>query len=251
MKTKKDIGSHIEFTLKSAIKTPSSELWGRIENSLEQKKKRRRFFLFWAMGGIGVLVVGGFVLFPLEQRMNSASETLEERNHSQLKKELAQPNAQDDETLTLETTGDASIVSAVDISEENEKIEQLDTSTNTSTYQYPEPTQRNNKDTWDRQENKVKTTYYYYNSESNTNVSTLQKQELDSLVREKEQAFQESLSDSIGDSTTTSNGIQGNIEVVTAIDSLSPRQLRVLKNKQRRDSILRHRDSIRLRNQKK
>ncbi|WP_405369013.1 hypothetical protein [Nonlabens sp. Asnod2-A12] len=58
MGTKKEIGSVIKNQLDSLNVTPSEQLWDRLEESLQEKKKRRILpFWFW-YGTVGTLLIG-------------------------------------------------------------------------------------------------------------------------------------------------------------------------------------------------
>ena len=47
MKHREDIGKLIQNKLSKAHKSPSEELWGKIDDSLEKERKKRGFFI-WA-----------------------------------------------------------------------------------------------------------------------------------------------------------------------------------------------------------
>jgi cytoskeletal protein RodZ len=64
MKPQEDIGSFIKTKLQSTEKPSNEETWDRIQSSLKERKKKKRFvfFLRWGAGIALLSIIGFFIL---------------------------------------------------------------------------------------------------------------------------------------------------------------------------------------------
>lgn len=183
MKPKEDIGKAIEEQLQKLDSSLSNEVWNRINTSLDdqQKKKRRKGFLFWLSGGaIGILlgllltqIVLNGTTSQLESIEKSTQRVLIENddkvNYTTLKKVFA--------TMEIDTTG-SSFKDLKDLKNELPNLSNKDTNSITTI-------KRKLKDNtyWIEESNAMKTRYYYYNDSTKQSTEIEDPKVIDSIIK--------------------------------------------------------------------
>lgn len=89
MGQKKDIGEIFASKLKDGEKNPSSELWNRVDDSLDkQNQLKKKNIIYWFIGGVGVLIIGLSILFGNDILFPNSSSY---KREPLIKEELAFP----------------------------------------------------------------------------------------------------------------------------------------------------------------
>lgn len=190
MGNKQEIGKLFENKLNNGKKKPSTNLWEKVNTTLEaEKRRRKRVLYYWFLGG-GLTVLLGLFLFN-----NSQNSTPEQKNNNLI---VAQPNI----TSEKESTENSIVISKKDSLYNNnieteEKLSKIDLSTKISEQNENENpvTENINKQRIESEKEKtsskilnenytVSKNYYYYNSKDGKQLITTSKREIDSLIIE-------------------------------------------------------------------
>lgn len=186
MEEKKDIGQFFKDKLKDGEKSPSTDLWDRINTSLDKEDRlRKNSFPYWIMGlGITLLFILGFIFYT-SNFIESDSDSLKKENTIKAQAPvLATPSELNNdrmETLDshykiseiknlseIEFKIDDSIENTVMRPEENSVVSQK----NVSSPKISETLESY----------RVSKKYHYYNSEDGAEWSTSDRNLIDSLL---------------------------------------------------------------------
>lgn len=183
----KEIGEVFASKLKDAKKSPSKELWQRVDNSLvKQGKIKNR--IYWFVSG-SILLIGVFLIFEVNVSNDNPHYTEENfplENETILPIEHYQ-DREEDENETVEPNR-----ITLDNKNSNPKAENV-------VNKIEDETQKEIEDDLKSKNNKslktesidntyeVKKNYYYYNSEDGKNIVTENIEIIDSLVNKKQQ----------------------------------------------------------------
>ena len=83
MGTKRDIGSSIKEKLNALEAAPDEMVWSRLQDSLDNKKKRRIVPLWFWFVGVGILFIGGFIGVSMNsvfENVNSNQITIDRKS---------------------------------------------------------------------------------------------------------------------------------------------------------------------------
>lgn len=105
MKPQEDIGSFIKTKLQSTEKPSNEETWDRIQSSLKERKKKKRFvfFLKWGSGIALFLIVGLFALNNSNDTSNTKPVTSSQTDEINT---ATSSKIKDTETNTIDTNSD-------------------------------------------------------------------------------------------------------------------------------------------------
>ena len=188
MKHNEDIGSVVEKKLKAAQKSPTNQLWERIDATLEKESKKRRRFV-WFFYGISGIVAVLLLFYGIKYGGNVTRDTVDKSKIISERDSEGTPEAVNDSSEIItststdnlnpntEETSEASIDAKIPV--DNEKTTK-DVTKNSLNNKKP----KTSKKTTNIEESyEVKTTYYYYNSELDKQVQTHDKNIIDSLMQ--------------------------------------------------------------------
>ncbi|MCB0465473.1 MAG: hypothetical protein KDC78_07330 [Aequorivita sp.] len=195
MGQKKDIGQLFESKLNDAKKIPNKSLWEKINASLdEEKRRKKRIFLYWVLsGGVSVLL-GLLLLFGNVMLFNSSSPL--NQNNLPVKEQSSIPSKNENNKTPIEISkknptshenkGEEKL-SRIIPPEENSKLSETENSIDKNTFTQPATSENNSKKI--KPEHKstdenftVTKNYYYYNSKDGKQIVTNNKEEIDSLI---------------------------------------------------------------------
>lgn len=185
MKHKEDIGTLFERKFKAAEKAPTNELWTRIDATLESESKRRRRFLWFFYGSVGLVAIllSLFIFNPFATGnvSNSTSPVLPVIS-TEDNRETANKNQNTVVTDTiletnLQNRSPEKLVPDVKISDVSEESD-LNRKPKSKKPQHEKKSEKITDEFYE-----VKTTYYYYNSELGKQVKTTNKDLIDSLLQ--------------------------------------------------------------------
>jgi len=180
MEHKEDIGSLIEKKLNSAAKSPDDALWNKINESLEEKRKRKAF-IFWITSG-SILFVAVLYLILTSTFINNSNtsteitDTFDSKNNKEVtnsENTLGSKTVLKNDSIKFKTEN---IINNTKETTNNETNKQL-------TAKEKEQNIKRAVNLFDTIEENavVKTTYYYSNSDS-LNIKTTDKRIIDSLI---------------------------------------------------------------------
>ncbi len=177
MGNKKDIGKFFENKLGAGKKAPATDLWKKINTSLDKEiRRRKKLFLLWIIGGslsallVVVFISGSLGSFnsnkPSEQILpaisnseNSSEKETSEKENSEVSKEQSQ-SADINQNVLSEIHKNTDSISKKTGKNSSTKNKSVDENFS------------------------VTKKYYYYNSSTDTQIITTNKAEIDSLVSE-------------------------------------------------------------------
>ncbi|MEM0519487.1 hypothetical protein [Aequorivita flava] len=183
MTKKNDIGTLFENKLKEGEQSPNSNLWKKIDTSLEKEERKKKKLLFYWTMGLGIFsLIGFWILFgnsfttPMPPINPSTQSVKTEINNNQdFKNEESSSKINVDSTgLELTKTKKMLEVNTV----EKDSIEQVEISRKISENS---PIPASKKNTID-ETFQVSKKYYYYNSSDGKQIVTENKNEIDSLA---------------------------------------------------------------------
>lgn len=189
MQTNKDLGNQIKNIFEGAEKSPDNSLWEKVNETLDKKAdKRKRFLYFKLLAGIFLLGVLALLLLPEKNIFKTDDENLNhiENLKSEEGKNDSRQNLTNKDVLTnLEVNN---LIKNYKDSLNNLKVVNIVTVAESATYNLD----KNNSQTVSIKKKKpnslddfnVKSTYYYYNSETNKHLQTHDKAVIDSLVKD-------------------------------------------------------------------
>jgi hypothetical protein len=197
MGQKKDIGQLFENKLNHAKKIPNTSLWEKINASLdEEKRRKKRLFLYWLVSGgisvlLGLLLLFGNEMFfssslPKHQNtvpLNEQSNTISENENGENAVEISTENSQ-----TIKNTGEEKLTRIILPEENRESSESgnpLDKNASAQSVAAENKSIKNKSKHKSTDENfTVTKNYYYYNSKDGKQIVTKNKDEIDSLISE-------------------------------------------------------------------
>ncbi|GEQ87020.1 hypothetical protein ULMS_25280 [Patiriisocius marinistellae] len=206
MKTEKEIGIALEKKLQGAHRSPSPDMWEKINGSLD-KKDRRRKIAFW-LWGAGILIIALTTLYVATSNNDTQNKivTIQEIDNNQTKTNASEiKNTQEittNETLKQENVtpkGSKETDGKTINSTPNKMKQEVNISAKESTLKISEDkvksATQNHKKTKERvtdEQYKVTKSYRYYNSKTKEEIVTENKKMMDSVI-EKNMQLQKSL----------------------------------------------------------
>ncbi|PKA82339.1 hypothetical protein ATE92_0467 [Ulvibacter sp. MAR_2010_11] len=203
MEKKKDIGALVAQKLREATKTPNDGLWDKINASLDANEKKRRRFLYFLFGGVGLvtLLLLTIAVPLMEDTPGSPNENLVTTTTLETQENTSEGvgNVENDEDLVNIPEEISNIEASEFPSEEiqdNFSKQNLSSETKaTTTLKLSEKSKPVNsekkvvhslKPAKTKQKDSV-TTYVYFNSKDGIQIETTRKSVIDSLVKEPQQ----------------------------------------------------------------
>tara|TARA_R110002072_G_scaffold59514_4_gene151758 strand:- start:1911 stop:2549 length:639 start_codon:yes stop_codon:yes gene_type:complete len=186
MKHKEDIGTLFERKFKAAEKAPTNELWTRIDATLESESKRRRRFLWFFYGSVGLLgiLLLLFIVNPFATESDAISTSpilpvIPSEDNSEKPANNNHNTVVTDTVLetNLQNRSPEKLVPDVKISDISEESD-LNRKPKSKKPQHKKKSEKITDEFYE-----VKTTYYYYNSELGKQVKTTNKDLIDSLLQ--------------------------------------------------------------------
>jgi hypothetical protein len=207
MGQKKDIGTLFENKLNDGKKIPSTNLWEKINSSLdEEERRKKRIIYYWLVGGGMFLLLGFLLLFgngdPLQSNSTSHKDDIPLIEESTISSEIENNKTPfeslKEDPLIINNESEEKL-SKIDIPEENSEIRKeaklIVTQSQTQQSDSKKTSEKGKLTSKRLDENsKVSKNYYYYNSSTGQQIITTNKKEIDSLISEQYKSL---------DSTTT------------------------------------------------
>ncbi len=186
MENRNNVEDSIKNALKNGAKSPSHSLWDKVNSTLDKEaKKRKKLFYFRLALGLFIPLLLVFIFIQLDgkqesETINNGKETItsEVKNENNASKNyfsnsdsLQQKNKNLESNAATEIDEDEK--SSIIAESRSEKIE--------TSKVISKKTQKSKHDSME--DYKIKSTYYYYNSDNNKHIKTHDKTVIDSLVR--------------------------------------------------------------------
>jgi|GEM_PF-3869924 len=180
MEHKKDIGNLLKDRLDNAQKTPQQTLWDRLDNSLnEREKKRRRAVWFWyGSAGIllAILLAGGILWTQNGKDFLNTSSDAEINTEETIFKNKPETKKETESSLKNNVGTQITI----------EHTTKIDSITTKQTNETKKTTSINGKNSKGKKSSEdgftITTTHEYYNSDLDTTTTSQNKKQIDSLV---------------------------------------------------------------------
>lgn len=209
MGQKKDIGEVFETRLKDGKKSPSNELWHRLDKSLDQREQtKKKNLLYWLIGGGSAILIGISLIFSTNI-LSSDTTTSQKNLHP--KKESVISIDKDHKEMESDIEADDPIITH---RMEDKLIEKTTTSKENTQQQPQEDPKKKSKvkntekiktkpvDAWNIDNtDEITKNYYYYNSQDGKQLVTDRKEVIDSLMdenRRKPDSIPSDIQDTIG-----------------------------------------------------
>ncbi|MAZ71749.1 MAG: hypothetical protein CMC70_01250 [Flavobacteriaceae bacterium] len=222
MEHKKDIGDLFKNRLENAQKAPKGHLWERLDNSLEERdKKRRRAAWFWYTGAgilLALLILGGVMISQYSKGNDSTPVKISTTKNTDKKRTTTETEINTKTQVTTKSTNKAipqsgskkntkDLEKAKDTNQRTSIPQVLvttplqkkkDTTTqNTITEKSTQQANHSNtQNTMTKSGYTVTTTHQYYNSDLDTTTTSQHKQQIDSIVtaNKRHMALKDSIS---------------------------------------------------------
>lgn len=186
MENSNDIGKKIAQRLKGAEFTPDNAVWDKIEATLDRKKRRKRFFLFYTLGALGLLalLIGFSNKFdndekPSEQEKPIMTATDTENHDGINKNKDSNVDTSENSVISEEISSEEDLKNRIEDSEK--EIPQKKLSRKVKAGEVLDSFSQSS------------TTYYYFRSEDNREVITEDKEVIDSLMNAVDKDIQKNM----------------------------------------------------------
>jgi|26BtaG_2_1085354.scaffolds.fasta_scaffold00209_1 low affinity Fe/Cu permease len=186
MEEKKDIGQFFKDKLKDGEKSPSTDLWDRINTSLDKEDRlRKNSFPYWIMGlGITLLFILGFIFYT-SNFIESDSDSLKKENTIKAQAPvLATPSESNEDRININYS--------LDEVSENKNLSEIESKIDDSIKNSVARPKKNMVVSMEKESlpkiaetidsYRVSKKYHYYNSEDGEEWSTSDKNLIDSLL---------------------------------------------------------------------
>ena len=204
MKPQEDIGELIKTKIQSSEKTSDEATWERIQHSLEERRRKRRFAFYLKLGSASLLVLIG-IFITLNYFSNDNIETTPSENLPQSKietpKETSITNEESQDIRSdITIDKDQNIIKDIEAHTEETTLKNIDVSEQQPTENVSKASSNN---TITEKENKVNNTKEQNHSISNTVEKTAQA----SSKKEEVKTLKNTISPKVTDSIMNSNDI--------------------------------------------
>ncbi len=196
MENNKDIANQVKNVLEDGIKSPENSLWDKVNKTLDEKASRRKRIFYWRMAiGIFIPLLLLFIYLQVDGKQNAETQNINSQTiSSEVNTDSTELNKNISHSDSLLNVDQNSVQkSTTEIEEKNHNsilVEKKKHNEKSSKYN-----SKNSKNSeHDSMEGfKVKSTYYYFNSETNKHLQTNDKTVIDSLIKSSKEEVKDSI----------------------------------------------------------